>query len=130
MAVCTLGNCTSSKFTISDDLAVATSKNPDPVVILTKLLGTIDGTNITKIKIGLKTASEADPYIYFTTASGGWNIKRTLKGVKGETNEDGVTEWVFDAKSNKEFATDITGIRLDPFDTKNVEFAISYIVVE
>ena len=133
----TLGNCVKEKMTVKDGIAYATGKqldgrNPDPIVYLTPLVGTLDGKNITKITVGLKydaTAVQANPQIYFTTPAGGWAAERMIKSTKGETADNGVVEFTFDTSTNSQFADTITGIRFDPFDAA-FEFGIEYIIIE
>ena len=133
----TLGNCVKEKMTVKDGIAYATGKqldgrNPDPIVYLTPLVGTLDGKNITKITIGLKydaTAVQPNPQIYFTTPAGGWAAERMIKSTKGETADNGVVEFTFDTSTNSQFADTITGIRFDPFDAA-FEFGIEYIIIE
>lgn len=133
----TLGNCVKEKMTVKDGIAYATGKqldgrNPDPIVYLTPLVGTLDGKNITKITVGLKydaTAVQANPQIYFTTPAGGWAAERMIKSTKGETADNGVVEFTFDTSTNSQFADTITGIRFDPFDAA-FEFGLEYIIIE
>lgn len=133
----TLGNCVKEKMTVKDGIAYATGKqldgrNPDPIVYLTPLVGTLDGKNITKITVGLKydaTAVQANPQIYFTTPAGGWAAERMIKSTKGETADNGVVEFTFDTSTNSQFADTITGIRFDPFDAA-FDFGLEYIIIE
>lgn len=133
----TLGNCVKEKMTVKDGIAYATGKqlegkNPDPIVYLTPLVGTLDGKNITKITVGLKydaTAVQPNPQIYFTTPAGGWAAERMIKSTKGETADNGVVEFTFDTSTNSQFADTITGIRFDPFNAA-FEFGLEYIIIE
>ncbi len=126
-----LGNCEAKTFSIKNGAAWAkgTSAN-DPIVYFKDCLGDINGKEISKITVGVKDFGGAySPVIYFTTPSGGWAEARKLVGAKGETNSEGVTDYVFDCKANAEFANTITAIRFDPFNAA-AEFGLAYIIVE
>lgn len=133
----TLGNCVKEKMTVKDGIAYATGnqldgRNPDPIVYLTSLVGTLDGKNISKITVGMKwneSESNAAAQIYFTTPDGGWAAERMLKSTRGETAANGVVEFTFDTTQNAQFANTITGLRFDPFDAA-VEFGIEYVIIE
>ncbi len=133
----TLGNCVEEKMTVKDGIAYATGKqldgkNPDPILYLTSLVGTLDGKNISKITVGMKwneSESNAAAQIYFTTPDGGWAAERMLKSTRGETADNGVVEFTFDTTQNAQFANTITGLRFDPFDAA-VEFGIEYVIIE
>ena len=69
--------------------------------------------------------------MFFTTPAGGWAAGRMLSSKNtGEKTENGSTIFTLDPKSNGQFADTITGIRFDPFDAKDIEFAIEYIIIE
>lgn len=128
-----LGNCYSKKFTIKNDLATGTGSTGDPIVYLTNVLGQLNGKEITKITVGAKwdfSAQGGTPQIFFTTPTGGWAAERMLKSTKGELKEDGIQEFIFDTSTNAQFASTITALRFDPFDAKDIEFSIAYIVIE
>ena len=123
--------------TVKDGIAYATGKqldgrNPDPIVYLTSLVGTLDGKNISKITIGLKyneSEVKAGPQIYFTTPAGGWAAERMISGTIGAKADNGVYEVTFDVTKNGQFADTITGLRFDPFDAA-FEFGLEYIIIE
>lgn len=133
----TLGNCVKEKMTVKDGIAYATGKqldgrNPDPILYLTSLVGTLDGKNISKITIGLKyneSEVKAGPQIYFTTPAGGWAAERMISGTIGAKADNGVYEVTFDVTKNGQFADTITGLRFDPFNAA-FEFGIEYVIIE
>lgn len=129
-----LGNCYETKLKIKGDFAYATGKSGDPIVYLVNVVGQLNGKELTKITVALKwdeTKIKANPVMFFTTPSGGWAAGRMLSSKNtGEKTENGSTIFTLDPKSNGQFADTITAIRFDPFDAKDIEFAIEYIIIE
>ncbi len=126
----TAGNCYSDKLALKGGYATATGKSADPIIYLTNLVPELDGASTSVIRIGLKTDALPAPQLFFTVPGGGWAADRMLSGTKGEDKGNGVVEYVFDPKSNTQFANTITGLRFDPFNAKDIEFAIAYVIVE
>ncbi len=124
------GNCYNKKLTISNKLATAMGKTNDPIVYLTNVVGELNGAELSKITVGLKTEALAKPVIFFTTPGGSWDATRLISGKAGEKDENGVTAYTFDTKANSQFANTITGLRFDPFDAKDIEFSIAYVIIE
>lgn len=130
VANATAGNCYADKLTLKGGYAVATGKSADPIIYLTNLVPELDGANTGNIRIGLKTDAKPAPQLFFTVPGGGWAADRMLSGTKGADKGNGVVEYVFDTKSNTQFANTITGLRFDPFNAKDIEFAIAYVIFE
>lgn len=132
-----ISNCVEEKMTVKDGIAYATGKqlegkNPDPIVTLTNLVGTLDGKTISKITVGMKwneSETGVAAQIFFTTPDGGWAAERMIKSTRGETAANGVVEFTFDPSTNSQFANTITGLRFDPFNGA-FEFGIEYIIIE
>jgi hypothetical protein len=130
----TLGNCYETKLSIKNGFGSATGKSGDPIVYLTNVVGQLNGKELSKITVALKwdeSKIKANPVMFFTTPAGGWAAGRMLSSKNtGEKTANGSTIFTLDPKSNGQFADTITAIRFDPFDAKDIEFAIEYIIIE
>lgn len=132
VASATLSNCEAQKLVLKNGLATGKGKNNDPIVNFLDLMnGQFNGKDYKTIRVGMKwdqsIAKEAN--IYFTTPSGGWAGERMISSTQGETDANGVVEFVFDTTKNAQFANTITGIRFDPFNAPE-EFGLAYITFE
>ena len=133
-----LGNCVDNKAVMKGGYASGVSKTTDPIVYLTTALpANLNGADYSKLIVGLKWNADqlADPSkkgcaIFFTTPNGGWAEARRINPKWDGELKDGVGEMVFDLKSNSQFADKITALRFDPFDVKDAEFGIAYVILE
>ena len=133
-----LGNCVDNKAVMKGGYASGVSKTTDPIMYLTTALpANLNGADYSKLIVGLKWNADqlADPTkkgcaIFFTTPNGGWAEARRINPKWDGELKDGVGEMVFDLKSNSQFADKITALRFDPFDVKDAEFGIAYVILE
>lgn len=138
LANAVLDNCASDKFDIKNGVARSVSASADPIVFLTNAIPEdFNGKAFSKMVVGMTwdTAKAPDPVkagcaLYFTTPGSGWSQKRRIDPVWNGAYKDGVGEIVFDLTSNAAFADFITGLRLKPFNVKDADFGIAYIIFE
>lgn len=128
-----LGNCQADVFTVKNGFAAACGKTNDPIVYLSDIIGEIDGRDVTGITIAMKYDAEkidAAPTIYFTAPGSQWTVSKKLTAKAAGTTENGAVIFAFDPTSNDKFADTVSGLRFDPFEAKDIEFAIEYVCIE
>lgn len=121
-------------FRLKDGMAVSVSKYVDTTVIFgSALFGQLNGSDVSKITIGVKFDTQnVKPalQLFYLLPGENWTESHSFRGVVTSTDENGVMNVEFDTSSAKPFKNIIEELRFDPFDAKDVEFAIAYIVIE
>ena len=98
------------------------------------MTGRFNGKDVQKIRMGIvwdKENTKLEPQLYYgTLTSPGHAWQRMVTGTIGETDERGVTEIVFDMTTQSAFQDTVRDLRFDPFDLKDEEFGIAYLILE
>lgn len=130
-----LWSCTNNNFAVGKDgIARTVSDGTDPIALIHTMTGNLNGKETQKIKLGLvwnKDDVELVPQLYYATVSANsFAWQRMFPGTIGETDENGVTEIVFDVTTQSAFQDTITQLRFDPFDITGKEFGLAYVIIE
>lgn len=130
-----LWSCTKDYLSVDGDgIGWGTSTGTDPIVLLHEATGKFDGAEVTRIILGVvydKDDVTLTPEIYYATSSANsYSWGRRIEGAVGETDENGVTEVVFDVSNAASFKETVTQLRFDPFEVTGKKFGIAYIIVE
>ncbi|MBQ8758602.1 MAG: hypothetical protein IJZ20_02820, partial [Clostridia bacterium] len=130
-----LWTCTEDYLKVgADGIGRTKSAGTDPIVLLHTVTGTFNGKDVQKIRMGIvwdKENVKLTPQLYYATVSSpGYAWQRMFEGKIGETDENGVTEVVFDVTIQSAFQDTVKELRFDPFDLADTEFGIAYIILE
>ncbi len=128
-------SCADDRFTLDKDgIGRTVSTGTDPILILDTMTGRFNGKDVQKIRLGVvwnKETTKLEPQLYYgTLTSPGHAWQRMVTGQIGETDERGVTEVVFDMTTQSAFQDTVRDLRFDPFDLKDEEFGIAYLILE
>lgn len=121
---------------VENGLAYYKALGADLIMFLTKLIGSQEALNISKIKVGIQVdgskVTNGTPTIYFSIDGSALSEGNTLKATtygKMQPDEDGIYHVEFDTSKNVNWRGNLTTIRFDPYDAV-VDYAISYIAIE